>query len=151
MLDTDYETTELLKIPAVTEAPFSPITEQTKKANLEMINKAAIVVMTSVPFGFGNLSNLEAAIEAAKGGIRTYVIDEVPIETRDFTGGKATELLGTLRKAGAIFVKHPVELPTLVNASHDKEELAKHCKPEIPGHIKKESESTEKSQTNGEK
>lgn len=139
MLDTDYETAELLKIPTVSEAPFSPITEQTKKANLEMINKAAIVVMTSVPFGFGNLSNLEAAIEAAKEGIRTYVIDEVPIETRDFTGGKATELLSQLKNTGAVFVKHPTELPTLVNATRDKEELARHCKTEIPGHMKNES------------
>ncbi len=81
MLDTDYETAELLKIPNVNEAPFSPITEQTKQANLEMIKKAAIVVVTSVPFGYGNLSNLEAALEAVKQGIQTYVIDEVPIES----------------------------------------------------------------------
>ncbi len=31
MLDTDYETAELLKIPTVSEAPFSPITDQSKK------------------------------------------------------------------------------------------------------------------------
>ena len=55
MLDTDYETAELLKIPTVSEAPFSPITERVKAVNLEMINKAAIVVVTSVPFGYGNL------------------------------------------------------------------------------------------------
>jgi iron complex transport system ATP-binding protein len=137
MLDTDYETADLLKIPAVTEAPFSPITEQTKKANLEMMSKAAIVVMTSVPFGYGNLSNLEAAIEAAKQGIRTYVVDEVPIECRDFTGGKAAAMLQELRDWGAVFVKHPSELPTLVNATRDKLELAKHAKGEIPGHTKK--------------
>jgi iron complex transport system ATP-binding protein len=80
MLDTDYETAEFLKIPNVNEAPFSPITEQTKQANLEMISKAAIVVLASVPFGYGNLSNLEAALEAVKQGIRTYVVDEVPID-----------------------------------------------------------------------
>ena len=27
-LDTDYETAELLKVPTVSESPFSPITEQ---------------------------------------------------------------------------------------------------------------------------
>jgi iron complex transport system ATP-binding protein len=141
MLDTDYETAELLKIPTATEAPFSPITEQTKQANLAMINKAAIVVMTSVPFGYGNLQNLEAAIEAAKRGIRTYVIDEVPIESRDFTGGKATALLTELRNDGAIFVKHPSELPTLVNRSHDKMELAKQAITDIPGHTKKKQKT----------
>jgi iron complex transport system ATP-binding protein len=137
MLDTDYETAELLKIPTATEAPFSPITEQTKQANLDMINKAAIVVMTSVPFGCGNLQNLDAAIEAAKRGIRTYVIDEVPIESRDFTGGKATALLTELRNNGAIFVKHPSELPTLVNRSNDKIRLEKQALIDIPGHTKK--------------
>ena len=146
MLDTDYETAELLKIPTATEAPFSPITEQTKQANLEMINKAAIVVMTSVPFGYGNLQNLEAAIQAAKRGIRTYVIDEVPIESRDFTGGKATTMLTELRNIGAIFVNHPAELPTLVNRSHDKMELAKCALTDIPGHTKKDQTiTTEKS------
>jgi iron complex transport system ATP-binding protein len=143
MLDTDYETAELLKIPNVNEAPFSPITEETKQANLEMISKAAIVVVTSVPFGYGNLSNLEAALEAVKRGIRTYVVDEVPIDERDFTGGKATALLEELRKRGAIFINHPSELPTLVNASQDKIELCKHKQTEIPGHTKKEPKPIE--------
>ena len=59
----------------------------------EMIFRSAIVVVTSVPFGYGNLSNLETALEAAKRGIRTYVLDEVPLESRDFTAGKATALM----------------------------------------------------------
>jgi len=138
MLDTDYESAELLKIPTVNEAPFSPITEQTKRANLEMKNKAAMLVITSVPFGYGNLPNLETSLEAVKRGVRTYVIDEVPIEVRDFTGGKATALMAELRKHGAIFIKHPSELPTLVNATHDLMELRKHAQTEIPGHLKNE-------------
>ena len=135
MLDTDYETAELLKIPTVSEAPFSPITEQSKWLLLEMIQKSAIIVVTSVPFGYGNLSNLETALDAVKRGIRTYVINEVPIESRDFTGGKATALMIELEKAGAIFIKHPSELPTLVNATHAKMELLRH-QPDIPGHMK---------------
>jgi iron complex transport system ATP-binding protein len=135
MLDTDYETAELLKIPTVSEAPFSPITEQSKRLLLEMIQKSAIIVVTSVPFGYGNLSNLETALDAVKRGIRTYVINEVPIESRDFTGGKATALMIELERAGAIFIKHPSELPTLVNATHAKMEFLRH-QPEIPGHMK---------------
>jgi iron complex transport system ATP-binding protein len=141
MLDTDYETAELLKIPTVSEAPFSPITEQARRALLEMIRKAAIIVVTSVPFGYGNLPNLEVALEAVKRGIRTYVIDEVPIEVRDFTGGKATALLAELMKYGAIFVKHPSELPTLVNATHDLMKLRKHAQTGIPGHMKNAPET----------
>ena len=135
MLDTDYETAELLKIPTVSEAPFSPITEQSERLLSEMISKSAIIVVTSVPFGYGNLSNLETVLSAVKRGVRTYVIDEVPIESRDFTSGKATALMEDLRKAGAIFIKHPSLLPTLVNATHAKMELLK-CQDEIPGHMK---------------
>ncbi len=82
-------------------------------------------MVTSVPFGYGNLSNLETALEAVKQGIKTYVIDEVSIESRDFTAGKATALMAELKKAGAIFIKHPSELPTLVNATHAQMELLK--------------------------
>ena len=140
MLDTDYETAELLKIPTVSEAPFSPITEQSERLLSEMINKSAIIVVTSVPFGYGNLSNLEIALSAVKRGIRTYVIDEVPIESRDFTSGKATALMADLKKAGAIFIKHPSRLPTLVNATHAKMELLRR-QDEIPGHMKDASKA----------
>jgi iron complex transport system ATP-binding protein len=135
MLDTDYETAQLLKIPTVSESPFSHITEHSKHLLSEMIGKSAIIVVTSVPFGYGNLSNLETALEAVKRGTRTYVIDEVPIESRDFTGGKATAIMAELKTAGAIFIKHPSELPTLLNATHAKIELRKH-QAEIPGHMK---------------
>jgi iron complex transport system ATP-binding protein len=142
MLDTDYETAELLNIPTVNEAPFSPIAEETKRANLDMLNKAAIVVVTSVPFGFGNLSNLEAALQAAAQGIRTYVIEQVPIEERDFTNGKATAMFADLRKHGAIFIEHPSELPTLVNATHNLIELRKLEQAKIPGHTKEVAKSS---------
>jgi iron complex transport system ATP-binding protein len=135
-LDTDFETAELLKVPTISEAPFSPITEQTKRENLDLINQAAIVVVASVPFGFGNLSNLEAALQAVKQGIKTYVIDEIPIEERDFTNGKAAALFANLRLHGAIFIKHPSELPTLVNATHELMELQKKAPTEIPGHTR---------------
>ena len=135
ILDTDYETAELLKIPTVSEAPFSPISEESKRLLSEMISKSAIIVVTSVPFGYGNLSNLETALSALKRGVRTYVIDEVPIESRDFTNGKATALMTELKKTGAIFIKHPSQLPTLINATHAKMELIKR-QAEIPGHMK---------------
>jgi iron complex transport system ATP-binding protein len=111
LLDSDFETCELLKVPVVTEAPFSPITDKAYSENMDMVTKASMVVLTAVPFGFGNLRNLEAALEAAKRGIPTYVIDEVPIESRDFTGGKATAMLAQLKAAGAVFVKNQCSCP----------------------------------------
>ena len=117
ILDTDFETAEFLKIPVTTEAPFSPITQKTHKENLTMVDKASTVVLTSVPFGFGNLRNLEAAKEALERGIPTFVIDEIPVEKRDFTQGKAKKLLSDLKSMGAVFVKNQNELLHQLNVS----------------------------------
>ncbi|MGD6933642.1 MAG: ABC transporter ATP-binding protein [Candidatus Bathyarchaeia archaeon] len=108
--DTDLETCNLLKVPSVFEPPFSAITDKSYEANLQMVKNSNIVILTDVPFGLGNLKNLHAALEAAKCGILTYVIDESPIEIRDYTGGKATRLMQELKKSGAIFVKNQIEL-----------------------------------------
>jgi iron complex transport system ATP-binding protein len=138
VLDTDFETAQFLKIPVITEAPFSPITEKTHKANLEMINKASTVVLTSVPFGYGNLQNLEAAKEALLRWIPTFVIEEVPIERRDFTQGKAKMLLMELKSKGAVFVKNQNELLSLLNVSEEKLKLAKEDSTKILDHLKPE-------------
>jgi iron complex transport system ATP-binding protein len=136
VLDTDFETTEFLNIPVASEAPFSPITEKTQKANLAMISKASTVVVTSVPFGHGNLQNLKAAKEALKKGIPLFVIDEVPIESRDFTQGQATALLGVLKSMGAVFVKNQDELLHMLNVSEEKLKMTKDVLPSIADHLK---------------
>jgi iron complex transport system ATP-binding protein len=151
VLDTDFETAQFLKIPVTTEAPFSPITEKTHKANLAMINKARMVVLTSVPFGYGNFQNLEAAKEALEREIPVFVIDEVPIESRDFTQGKAKALFMELKSKGAVFVKDQNELLSLLNVSEEKLKMAKvetakflnHLK---PGELPKESDITGESE-----
>jgi iron complex transport system ATP-binding protein len=138
VLDTDFETAQFLKIPVVTEAPFSPITEKMYKANLAMISKASTVVLTSVPFGGGNLQNLEAALAAVERGIPTFVIEEVPIERRDFTGGKAKTLLTELKSKGAEFVKGQNELLSMLNVSVEKLKIAKEERDKILAHLKPE-------------
>jgi iron complex transport system ATP-binding protein len=123
VLDTDFATAQYLKIPVSSEAPFSEVTEKAQKANLAMINKASIVVVASVPFGLGNLQNLEAAKEALKQGIATYILDEVPIEIRDFTGGKAKALFSEMKNMGAVFVNNQHELLHLLNVSDQKAKM----------------------------
>jgi iron complex transport system ATP-binding protein len=136
VLDTDFETAEFLKIPVTTEAPFSSITEKAHNSNLAMINEASTVVLTSVPFGYGNLQNLEAAIAALKRGIPTFVIEEVPIERRDFAGGKAKALFAELKSEGAEFVKDQTELLSLLNVSVDKLKIAKEERDRLLDHLK---------------
>jgi cobalamin transport system ATP-binding protein len=135
VLDTDFETSELLKIPVVTDPPFSPITEKSSNANLDLIRKAGKVIVTSAPFGFGNLKNLEAAEEALKRGIPTYIIDEVPIQKRDFTGGKATVLLNELWDKGAILVKQASDISSVLKVAKEKVDYAAREATIIPVHI----------------
>lgn len=121
VLDTDYDTALLLNIPVVSEAPFSPITEQNYKANIKMISEANAVVVTSVPIGSANLLNLKAAEDALERGIPTFVVEETPITQRDFTGGEAQKLLLELKSKGATFVKSQDQLLQLL----DELEVAK--------------------------
>ena len=144
VLDTDFETAEFLNVPVTSEAPFSPITEKTRKDNLAMINKASTIVVTSVPFGHGNLQNLEAAKEALIKGIPVFVINEVPIESRDFTKGQATALFESLKSMGAVFVKNPEELLHMLNVSEEKLKIAKDIPPSIADHLKPGRSSQEK-------
>ncbi|MCL1970575.1 MAG: ABC transporter ATP-binding protein [Candidatus Bathyarchaeota archaeon] len=109
--DSDFETCEILKILSISDPPFSAITDKAHRANLDMIKNANTVILTDVPFGIGNIKNIETAIEAAKNGTPTYVIEETPVETRDYTYEKtAIKLMQQLKEHGAIFVKNQTEL-----------------------------------------
>ena len=149
ILDTDYETAKLLKIPVTAEAPFSPITEKTRKNNLAMINKASAVVVASVQFGYGNLQNLKTAKKALDLKIPVYIIDELPIERRDFTNGKATELFFEMRRKGAIFVKDQYELLKLLHISDEKLKTTHENNVRLQAHLKPK-DSSKKVKKNGE-
>lgn len=120
LLDTDQETAQLLKIPTTNEAPFSPITEEAHKANLMMIRKVNVVVITPTQFGEGNLRNLQAAETALKEGIAVVLIEDGPIEERDFTKGKATKAIEKLKSKGAETVKNNCELLEFLTNLEDK-------------------------------
>lgn len=105
-LDTDFETAQQLNLEIVAEAPFSPASLEAHNANMELVKKADVVVLTSVPFGVGNLKNLEAALYAAGGGKRVIVVDEQPVEKRDFTGGEAAGVFMKLREKAEVVKKN---------------------------------------------
>ena len=120
LLDTDQETAQLLSLPTTNEAPFSPITDEAHKANLQMISKANVLVVTPTQFGEGNLRNLDAAETALEKGIPTILLEDGSIEERDFTRGKATEYLKKLKNKGATTVKSIKELVQFIDALEDE-------------------------------
>ncbi len=138
-LDTDLETAQLLEVEVALEAPFSPITDVAHATNLEMIGKADAVIVTSIPFGHGNLRNLEAAKAALENGIPTFVINEVPVEDRDFTKGEAKRLFAELKKMGANFVENQNQLLSQLDVSEEKLATAKKESNKIFNHLKPDS------------
>lgn len=105
VLDTDYETCYTLKIQTVSEAPFSPITNDAHKKNLNLIEEADLVILSDACFGYGNFKNIEAAIHAVEKGKKVIVIEETPIKQRDFTKGEATALYEELKRKSALIAK----------------------------------------------
>jgi len=99
--DTDYETAIALGVETATESPFSPISAGARNRAAAMIIAADTVLVTDVPFGSGNLPNLELAIEAQQTGKQVVLIDHGDSETRDYTGGIATRLMADLLQHGA--------------------------------------------------
>ncbi|ODS35810.1 MAG: hypothetical protein A7316_03260 [Candidatus Altiarchaeales archaeon WOR_SM1_86-2] len=105
VLDTDYETAKSIGIEIVSEAPFSPITPGSYEKNMEYIKNSDLVIIENIPFGKGNLKNLNACLKAE---CPVMIIERDPIEERDFTVGEGTEIYNKL-KENAVVVKSTEE------------------------------------------
>lgn len=114
VLDSDYEAAVQLGIPAVGEAPFSPITPEAYARVVAMMRKADAVVVSDVPFGWGNLKNLEAVLEAGRPAILVK-----NGEQGDYTNGGATRLMEKLRGRGALTATADAHLLELLDIAAD--------------------------------
>lgn len=100
--DTDEALAERLNVPRVVVPPFSAIDDRSAGDCWEMIQGAAVLVVCDAPFGSGNIGNLRLAARALAQGVRTILLDRVPIGERDFTDGEATDLWNRLRAGATI-------------------------------------------------
>jgi len=101
--DVDLETAKTLDIPVIEEVPFMPVSQASHCLNLEMIQKADACLVACIPFGHGNLKNLEAVAFALDEGKPVFFMEENKndLALRDYTGGKAEKLYHELIKRGA--------------------------------------------------
>ncbi len=99
--DTDSETARNLGLSVVEELPFSPVSEEKHQENLGMIKDSDLVILANVPFGKGNIKNLEAAEYAVEQGIPAVIYDGLEITRRDFTGGEAAGIFHRIKEKGA--------------------------------------------------
>ena len=102
LLDSDYEVAREVCLDVAREAPFSPITREAHEHNLKLIRESDVVVLTDVPFGWGNLKNLEAALKAVEYGKPVYLVKTglgLADQAGDYTGGLASKMLQELSKS----------------------------------------------------
>ena len=99
--DSDHETANALGVEIAAERPFSAITHQSRQAAEALMADAHYVLVAAVPFGTGNLANLELAELAQSRGSRVVLLGAEDITGRDYTGGLATSAFQRMLAQGA--------------------------------------------------
>ncbi|MDD4344265.1 MAG: ATP-binding cassette domain-containing protein [Eubacteriales bacterium] len=121
--DSDWSKGKKAGIKIIEEAPFAKISEKTINNNLEAIFTSDLVVVTPIPFGMGNLPNLEMALSGAEKGKKVIIIkNNDPLLNQDFTNGKAKDILEKMETAGAEYVENYFDFFEYLE-SHFKERL----------------------------
>lgn len=90
--DSDWQEAIRLGLNIVEAPPFCSVDGNELTRNQEMMQKADFIVMAGVPFGSGNIGNLEAVMQESARGAKVIVVNKPDISERDYTGGIATEL-----------------------------------------------------------
>jgi len=113
VLDDDHTLASELNYKIVSEAPFSPITEESKLKLKDFLKKVDVVVLANLPFGKYNLGNLEILQESDKPII---IHEKEPIEERDYTGGSAIRIYNELKKRDNVkIVKKAEDILKILN------------------------------------
>ena len=93
--DSDAQAASVLGIETILEPPFAAVSEASAARLKELVAKADAVVVTAMPVGHGNLSNL-TALAGCK--VPVYVVGEFS----DYTGGLAKEARQKILDEGGI-------------------------------------------------
>lgn len=100
-LDTDAQVASAFGAETALEKPFSPVSADTLAHAIRISEHADCIVIAEVPFGPGNLANIEIAEKALNNGKRVVVINGLS-GSRDYTPGmKAVKKIEALITKGA--------------------------------------------------
>lgn len=108
--DSSFQYARFFGLPVVEVFPFCPISEDAYRTHLELMGRADLVVIPPIAFGPGNLPNLEAVRQAAGQGKAVFILEPDSTPGRDYTGGRAWELVRELLDGGARSVGDAEEL-----------------------------------------
>jgi len=112
--DGDWQEACRLGVSMIDAPPFCAIGAEEMRRNKELMQKAECVIMAEIPFGTGNIGNLESVLEQAEKGAPVIIIDNADIADRDFTDGKAAELYRQLLGCGVHRVNNEREAVSLL-------------------------------------
>lgn len=115
--DSDWQEAGRLGITVIEAPPFSTVGTGEAALNQEMMQKAEYIILAGIPFGTGNIRNLESVLEEAQRGARVIAIDNVDINERDYTGGRAALFYKKLLQSGAQIVNSEWEAIRLMEGS----------------------------------
>lgn len=121
--DSDHTLALRLATDVITEQPYAPISPSTLELVRRSLSHVGLLVLCPTPFGPGNLSLLQEALQFAQSGRSTIMLTVPEIEvvgidsdtmkkssdtgmmTCDYTNGEATSLIKQLLQEGAIVAK----------------------------------------------
>lgn len=103
-------------LPVIIVPPFTSMTGEHKKEHLKLMREAEAVVVPPIPFGEGNLPIFEEVEMVLQEGKPVYLIDLAGAETRDYSGGRAVNLLKRLVGKGAVVLAKIKELEDIICA-----------------------------------
>lgn len=95
-LDSDQIAAESLNLETAVDDPFTAVSPAVKMRCAQMMQQADIVLVTDVPFGRGNIANLELVEAAQQAGKQVVLFGKTPFSERDFCGGVAREIFDRL-------------------------------------------------------
>lgn len=96
--DSDLEFAHSAGLKAVSEQPFSPISDRAYKQNAALIRQAHSVIIANIPFGKQTVRNLEACRFAKK----LIILEDEPIAARDYSDGEATKIYDELKQNATV-------------------------------------------------
>lgn len=91
--DTDYKCSKLYNIEVIESRPFSKIEDKILDDNKKKVEESDITILCNLDFGVLNIQNLECAKFAKK----LIIIEDTPIENRDYTNGEAIKIYNELK------------------------------------------------------
>lgn len=107
--DSDAQTAAGLGVQCVLEQPFSPIGRDAVNACLKLACECSSIVLCAVPFGPGNMVNLEIAEAAIRQGRQVLLVSGC--EERDYTPAKdASKICSGLAARGALICRSVTEI-----------------------------------------